>query len=392
MAALSLSGPSTGHSRQTTFSCGPRRAAGRRRHCSCGNRGRHNRRIRPARRRRPSPRPRRRRTGVSKRGAVGVDRSSPASRSCSRCIASGNHLGMGRADSRGRSPRSSADRRRGAEQRRPSSGRRASDPSPRPASAGRRLGLSRRPSSIDASCRARPRCARPSRCPGRAASRTCRAGMPRIASSALAQSELRLALEIVALGGRQRGARPRRPRGRRRCRAGTRRRDCCCRGRSAERSTRFASSKLAGFSVAIRAWPNREAISGWSGALRHRLAKRGERLGGLARFEQDLALELEIEGIVRPVLEQAVHLGQRLVRIGALVPGIGPGIAGRLAMVALRIEDQGPLRIVDIAGQLRLHPLEARLERRIGAARSRPARPCSCSSSAWMRSPVSGWV
>jgi hypothetical protein len=44
-----------------------------------------------------------------------------------------------------------------------------------------------------------------------------------------------------------------------------------------------------------------------------RLAKRFERFGRPARFEQDLALELEEIGIVRSFGEQALRLGQSLL-------------------------------------------------------------------------------
>src|SRR3546814_3228945 len=83
-------------------------------------------------------------------------------------------------------------------------------------------------------------------------------------------------------------------------------------------------------------------------------------------FRSDLTLQLQEIGIIGLLGEQAVDLVLRFVGVGTLVPGIGAGIAGGNALVGFRIADQRLLRIEDIAGELRLDPLETRLERGIG--------------------------
>ena len=206
----------------------------------------------------------------------------------------------GRGYSRGRSPRSRRGPARGSRNRR----RPRAAPIDEPAKAGDQARSSSRPPARAISGHlpaAPPRCdgaARDHRDVLRAqpVGRADRQAHHR--PLGIGQSELRLAGQIVALGGGERGARlvalavvddaelvPGE--------------GIVVVAATAMRSTRFASSKLAGSSVEIRAWPSRAAISGWSGDERDRLAQRRQRLVRVAGFEQDLALQLEEIGIVR---------------------------------------------------------------------------------------------
>jgi hypothetical protein len=87
---------------------------------------------------------------------------------------------------------------------------------------------------------------------------------------------------------------------------------------------------LAGSSVAINAWPNIDAISGLVAGPLDRLPQHRQRLGGIARFQQDLPLQFHEERIVRPLGEQAFHLGHGALRIGTPVQREGTGVAGRM--------------------------------------------------------------
>ena len=104
----------------------------------------------------------------------------------------------------------------------------------------------------------------------------------------------------------------------------------------------------------------------------HRLPQRLERLARMARFEQHLALELEEIGIARPGREQGVDLRRRLLRVGGAVIGESARIAGGDGGVARGIAGQHPARLLDEAEQLGADALEALLERRLG--RPRPGR------------------
>ena len=209
MAALSLSGPSTGSSRQTTFSCGSSRSSRSNRHCRRGNRGRHNRRIRPARRRRSRAPAQAPGTGFRSAARLAADDLRAAAASLQAVHSLRQDLAMMQqdivADHRPRRPTISPRQRSSAPT---SAARRARMP---PSPARRRRS---EPSAAAAvvimvllPCAATRRCARPSRCPARAASRRCRPECPIIARSALGSASFGLAFEIVALGGGQRGAR-----------------------------------------------------------------------------------------------------------------------------------------------------------------------------------------
>src|SRR3546814_9727234 len=65
----------------------------------------------------------------------------------------------------------------------------------------------------------------------------------------------------------------------------------------------------------------------------NRLPERWKGLTRLARFKQDLALQLQKIGVVRIGGDQRIHLLHRLVGIGRAVPRIGAGIMGGDAAV-----------------------------------------------------------
>ena len=68
---------------------------------------------------------------------------------------------------------------------------------------------------------------------------------------------------------------------------------------------------------------------------------------GLPALEQDLALELEEEGVVGSLFEQRVGLRWRFIGIGAEVVGIGAGIMRRDALVGFGILRDRPLGVDD---------------------------------------------
>ena len=104
------------------------------------------------------------------------------------------------------------------------------------------------------------------------------------------------------------------------------------------------------------------------GRPRDCMPKRFQRLLRPPGLEQDLALQLEEIGIVRPVGEQAVGLGEGPVGMMVAVPGISAGVARRHRAVAFRIAVHHLARVLDEADQLGAHALEALFERRIGGA------------------------
>src|SRR3546814_12429397 len=110
-------------------------------------------------------------------------------------------------------------------------------------------------------------------------------------------------------------------------------------------------------------------ISDWSSDVcssdLNRFAQRRDRILRPSRFEQNLAFEFEEIGVLGVGFEQGGDLVQRLLRISALMPGIGARIMGRDALVAFRIEAQRPRRLGAIADELCLDAPEALFDRRI---------------------------
>ena len=97
-----------------------------------------------------------------------------------------------------------------------------------------------------------------------------------------------------------------------------------------------------------------------------RLAQRRHRLDRMARFEQNLPAQLEEIGIVRRRRDQRRDLRIGLVGMAGAVIGISAGIMARDRAIGRRVAAHDLDRIVDIAGQFGPDSLEARLERRVG--------------------------